>query len=289
MDLLTESELHMLSTLRLSRRVRVRGRAASEFRSSDKGMGLEFTDYRPYTPGDDIRGVDWHQYQKHKRLVVRQYERYESPVFDIIVDVSDSIVCGDLHRLQSVRKLSAAYSFLLLRHGCKVVIRPTGGKAAARPFFGASRWASCAAHIASLPAGGGGDILEMLSASAGGSSFADGAVIVSDMLCASGLEQLKRTVFRTRGQLTLVHVYINADMEPELSGDMTLVDAESQALQTMTINKQTINAYKTAYKQYYETLGNTAIGAGHQYTDVCGQHDFLDQIRVLAPTGVVTV
>ena len=88
--LLTEAELNLLSSLWLNPCARVRGQSLADFRSLDKGTGLEFSDYRDYMPGDDIRRLDLHQYQRNQRLVVRQYDQYESVSFQLVVDLSDS-------------------------------------------------------------------------------------------------------------------------------------------------------------------------------------------------------
>ena len=54
--------LASLEHLRIvAKRVAPRGLFAEQ-RSRDKGSGIEFKDYRPYSAGDDLRGVDWNVY-----------------------------------------------------------------------------------------------------------------------------------------------------------------------------------------------------------------------------------
>jgi hypothetical protein len=49
------------------------GRAAHQ----EDGLGVEFADHRDYTPGDDLRYLDWHVYQRFERLLVKLYEEEE--------------------------------------------------------------------------------------------------------------------------------------------------------------------------------------------------------------------
>ncbi len=59
--------------------------------SRKKGNGLEFSSYREYSPGDDLRALDRHALGRHRRLVVREFEREAArPVF-LLVDASDSM------------------------------------------------------------------------------------------------------------------------------------------------------------------------------------------------------
>ena len=41
------------------------------------GAGIEFRDFRPYTPGDDFRSIDWNIYRRLGRVFVRLFEEFE--------------------------------------------------------------------------------------------------------------------------------------------------------------------------------------------------------------------
>lgn len=287
--LFTEAELSLLSSLRLFPRARVRRRVLSDFRSKDQGEGLEFADYRQYMSGDDIRRLDWHQYQKHGQLVVRQYEQHESVSFDLIVDVSDSVLCVSSKRIQCIKKISAAYGFVLLRHGCKVTVWPVADEVVPRTFFGPTHWLECVNHIERMPVGGRRDLAETLAGGDGHRKQADSLIIVSDMICSQGYDHLESVLAQLRQTQVYIRVYDLTDAEPDWSGDLTLVDAELQSEQPLVVDRRIIEAYQRAYHHYYQNLRQYAQRRDYAYHDIRADWDLDRQIHELAPDAWIRI
>lgn len=63
------------------------GRHASPLR----GSGIEFHDYRPYTPGDDLRSIDWKRYGRTDRYYLKRYRRETDLNLHVMVDGSASM------------------------------------------------------------------------------------------------------------------------------------------------------------------------------------------------------
>jgi uncharacterized protein (DUF58 family) len=267
----------------------VRRRVLSDYRSRDQGEGLEFADYRQYMPGDDIRRLDWHQYQKHGQLVVRQYEPHESVSIDLIVDVSDSVLCGSSKRIQSVKKISAAYGFVLLRHGCKVRIWPVAETGMPRSFFGPGHWLECIRHIEEMPVGGRREITEILAGGDRSRKRADSVILVSDLICSSGYDHLESVLLQLRQNQVYIHVYDESDVHPDCKGDLTLVDSELQAEQPLVVDRGVMERYHRAYTLYYDRLRQYAGRLGYSYNDICADWDLTMQIHVLAPDALVYI
>jgi len=57
-----------------------------------KGTSLEFCDYRPYAPGDDVRHLEWKAYARLEQLVLRVYHDEEDLAVHVLVDDSASMV-----------------------------------------------------------------------------------------------------------------------------------------------------------------------------------------------------
>src|SRR5437868_8228374 len=88
-------------------------------RSPRKGFSVEFADYRPYQPGDDLRYVDWKIAARADRWVVKQYEEETNLRATLVLDVSRSMEWrGDPARITKRlygEQLAAALTLLLLR------------------------------------------------------------------------------------------------------------------------------------------------------------------------------
>src|SRR5215210_2912756 len=74
----------------LSRKI-FRGRQRAERRSKQTGSSLEFADYRNYTPGDDLRTIDWNIYGRLDRLFVKLFEEEQDLPVYFLVDASGSM------------------------------------------------------------------------------------------------------------------------------------------------------------------------------------------------------
>ena len=84
--------LARLEALRLSvRQVRWGARLGGRFVVSRRGSSIEFADYLPYSPGDDIRSIDWKLYARLDRLFVKTYKEEVELTVELIVDATASM------------------------------------------------------------------------------------------------------------------------------------------------------------------------------------------------------
>ena len=93
----------------IAHRVAPAGRWA-EHRSHDRGQGLEFRDYRPYSPGDEMRAIDWNIYRRLGRVVVRLFEEMEDLPVYLMPDLSFSMWKEDSPRAVAALKVTAPMS-----------------------------------------------------------------------------------------------------------------------------------------------------------------------------------
>src|SRR5687768_16190747 len=78
----------------ISRKLKA-GRLKGERRSIKRGQSVEFADYRNYTPGDDLRRLDWNAYARMERLFIKLYQEEEDLTVHILIDASKSMDWGD--------------------------------------------------------------------------------------------------------------------------------------------------------------------------------------------------
>lgn len=87
-----------------------------------KGEGVEFSQYRNYLPGDDLRNLDWKVFGRTGRYYIRQSEPERTIAVHLVVDASASMEhdCGGYSKMQYARSLAAALALLAYRQGDKV-------------------------------------------------------------------------------------------------------------------------------------------------------------------------
>ncbi len=74
---------------------------AGEYRSTFKGQGMEFSDVRPYQPGDPYRSIDWNVTSRTGELHVKQFHEERERTLLLVVDVSGSLRFGTTGKLKS--------------------------------------------------------------------------------------------------------------------------------------------------------------------------------------------
>ena len=83
--------LHGISSLDLVAKTVVDGFVAGLHRSPDFGFSLEFAEYRAYTPGDDLRHVDWNLFARTERCYLKRYRGETNSQLTLLLDASNSM------------------------------------------------------------------------------------------------------------------------------------------------------------------------------------------------------
>lgn len=112
--------LASIADLELVARVTVDGTIAGLHRSPFHGYSAEFSQYRPYRPGDDLKYVDWKLYARTDRFYTKQFRETTNLVANLAVDVSGSMGfagANGISKLAYARLLAAAIAHLLLGQG----------------------------------------------------------------------------------------------------------------------------------------------------------------------------
>ena len=95
----------------------VEGFLSGMHRSPHFGQSVEFRQHREYTPGDDLRHVDWQVWARQDRLYVKQFESDTNMRVNLLVDVSNSMDYGDgaLTKFEYAATIAVSLTYLVLK------------------------------------------------------------------------------------------------------------------------------------------------------------------------------
>src|SRR5580704_13092031 len=107
-----------ISGLDLVAKTVVDGFIAGLHRSPDFGFSQEFAEYRAYTPGDDLRHIDWNVYARTERMYLKRYRGETNSSLTILLDASNSMQFGShgVSKMDYARYLAASLFYLAI-HG----------------------------------------------------------------------------------------------------------------------------------------------------------------------------
>jgi len=122
--------LSQVAGLELRARLVVEGFVSGLHRSPYHGFSVEFAEHREYSPGDEIRHIDWHVFGKSDRYYVKRYEEETNLRCSILLDASASMgySSGGMTKLEYASSMAAALAFMMLRQGDSVGLVTFGEK-----------------------------------------------------------------------------------------------------------------------------------------------------------------
>ncbi|MEO5998918.1 MAG: DUF58 domain-containing protein [Chitinophagaceae bacterium] len=117
--LLDPKVLMAIKDLPLMAKTMVNGFLAGINKSSIKGPGLEFSQFRSYQPGDDLRWLDWKMYARSDRYYIRESEIETSISVKLMIDASASMNHqeGDFKKIDYAKFLAASLAYLANLYG----------------------------------------------------------------------------------------------------------------------------------------------------------------------------
>jgi len=209
--------LASISNLELRAKTAVEGFLAGLHRSPHRGFSVEFTEYRRYNPGDDIRHVDWKVFARSGEYFIKQYEDETNVRCHILLDCSASMGYGSdtLTKLEYGRTLASALSYFMF--GQRDAVGLTTFDDRVREYLPAryrqGHLMQILRTLAHLHQGSGTDLSRPISDLAAGLNRKSLAVVISDLLddeeaIVKGLQHL-----RFKGNDVIVfHVMDNAEL-----------------------------------------------------------------------------
>lgn len=112
--LLDPKILVAIKDLNLAAKATIDGFMSGINKSTVKGQGLEFSQYRSYQPGDDLRSLDWKMFARSDRYYIRESEIETNIAVRFLVDASASMnhIDGEMTKIEYARYLVASLAYL---------------------------------------------------------------------------------------------------------------------------------------------------------------------------------
>lgn len=243
--LFDEATLRKLNQLTLvAHRVRA-GVLKGERRSTRRGASVEFADYRNYTPGDDLRRLDWNVYARLDRPFLKLMEEEEDLAVYLLVDISASMNWGDgpANKLSYAMLLTGALAAVALGSGdqCSVILLQNG-KVSTRlgPLRGAHQLSRVLMFLENsnknFQPGGTTELDHVLKEYSLAIGRPGVAFIISDLFTPGGIQSGMNALMGRGFELTLIHLLSPIELDPPLAGDLRLVDVETGKSEELTID-----------------------------------------------------
>ena len=272
--LLEPDFLHKLEQLELVSRRIIVGRMKGERKSRRRGSSVEFAEHRNYTVGDDLRHIDWNVYGRLDKLFLKLFLEEEDLHVYTVLDTSLSMNFGTPTKLHYGKQVAAALAFIGLVNHDRVIMDTFATKLdqGIPSVRGRSQMWRVIDYLEHLDASGESDLKVAAREFAIRHAGKGVVVVISDFLDKHGYEDALRYLLARRMDIYVLHILSQEEVEPELVGDLRLVDIEDDEVAEITVSapllkryKDNLNAFVGGLKEWCTRRGITYIYTTNQY------------------------
>jgi uncharacterized protein (DUF58 family) len=261
--------LARISNLTLVARHVVEGLMAGLHRSSIHGLSVEFSEHRPYTPGDELRRIDWKLFARQDRYYVKEYEAETNLRAYIFIDASASMGYGE----GAVTKLeygcfiaaSLAYLMLLQRDAVGLVVMGEKGTKIVPPRSHPHHLRALIAELEGLEPRGRTDIYGALHEVAAKLNRRGLFILISDFLDDAGrVEKGVRHLHSRKNDIMAFHVADRTELDLPFSKVTLFRDLEEE-LEITTDPREIRKEYRAAVKSHLKRVREVCHANGADY------------------------
>ena len=275
--MLTPQFLKQLEPFHIRSNRSFRGKFRGERRSPNRGVGMEFADYRVYEPGDDLRHVDWNIYARLGKLFIKLFHADEGLPLALLIDNSRSMAFGSPTKLTCAKQIAAALGYVALGHADSVTVYTCAERLAAAlpPASSTSQFSRLTKVLTAIVADGQTRLTECLRQLPMYQRHPCAIVILSDFLDPSGYEQGFKLLTGRGFSLTAIHLITPEEINPEMylenrptGGDWLVEDAETGETRAITINPEVLSQYQNQQQIFSDTLQRFCTDQGVGYAQL---------------------
>jgi uncharacterized protein (DUF58 family) len=221
-------------------------------RSRRRGTGLEFTDHKQYSPGDDLRYLDWNVLGRLDELFLKIFEMEEDLYVHVLVDNSGSMDFDDPSKIDTAKTIAAclAYIGLAKQDIVRLAFFSDNLVANSDHFKGRSSIFRVFDFLNEHDAGGRTAFKDALLDFVKYNRRQGLAIVISDFLDPEGVETGLKQLVHNKFGIYGLHVVAPAEVDPSLVGDLNLVDSETDEVLPISIRRSTLAAYREFFEKH---------------------------------------
>ena len=273
-----EGFLRQLERLLLLLRSPVRGGLKGGRRSVKRGQSVEFADYRDYTLGDDLRQLDWNVYARLEKLFVKLFVEEEDVTITLLLDASASMATGRPEKLLFAKRAAAALGYIGLASEDRIAVSALGGRASRRQtaLRGSGRVFRLLSNLSAIQPAVGPTDLVAAARHAAAQLHGRGVVVLMSDLLDPAADRVIRELAATRSELIILHILSPDELDPQLEGDLRLVDTETGNGVDITADLATLDAYRSRLAAWKEAFADLAARRRASYVDLASDVNLAD-------------
>lgn len=296
-ELFDSAFLAKLEQLHLLAKKLFRGEHRAERRSRQTGSSLEFADYREYTPGDELRSIDWPAYGRLERLFVKLYEQEQDLPVHFLLDVSASMKwtppssSGIRHsKFASASRITAALAYIALANLDRVNIHYFASSLLGELGIsrGKAQFHTILDFLRKAPAPDGPtQLLACVRAFTQRVKRRGLVFVLSDFFDPAGYEEALSLLRHSQFEVHTIQILDPAELSPAHVGDLTLLETETDKSLDLTVSENLIRRYRDEIATFNSGLENFCLHRAIAHARVTTDVHFEDIVLRILRDGMM--
>ncbi|MEI7891811.1 MAG: DUF58 domain-containing protein [Myxococcales bacterium] len=275
-----------LEALRRRLRVRARSGAGGEHLAKRRGGSAEFLEHRAYSPGDDLRRIDWLAFARTGEPMLKLFRSEEDLVVRLVVDASSSLEIGS--KLDVAKRAAAAIGYLALAGSerAQVLTASDGLTRVREPSRGRGALTKLLRELDEIVPGGLTDLARAIDGAVLRADRPGLLAVISDFFDPGPVAEALGRAASAGHDIAIVQVLARDEVEPSFDGDLAFVDSETGAIVEVTCDARAVEAYLARLNALLENLRRIAKRHRGTYVRITTGEPMLDAIRRFVARGV---
>ena len=273
-----------LQQLKIRTRRAFLGSRQGAHRSIRKGHGLEFHDFRPYSPGDDFRHIDWGVYGRTDRLYVREFREEQDLNVVLLLDASASMAYPEGEKkFEVARDIALALGYIALTDGDSVTFSALGQKNTPR-YSGPRALRRAYKQLAELKPEGQIDILTEVRAAIAAQKIPGKCFFISDFLFESETQIAALDYLRAKNfEISVIQILAPSELTLNPNQSPVVVDSETGARIELSLDSRSVREHEIQLAQHMDKLEDYCARSAISYALVSSSESISEAVLTRFP------
>ena len=243
--------LQKLEVLNVIAKKILAGLLRADRKSVRKGISAEFADHRQYVPGDDPRHLDWHLFGRLEEVFLKLYREEENLHLTVLLDASDSMNRGVIHKLNYGLQVTAALAYIGMSNMDAVNVLPFGSRIADSLWGvkGRGKVFRLFDFLKEIEPTGDTQMAPVFREFVGRERRRGVVLVVSDFYDLDGYQQALKYLRYKKHDVYAIQVVDEEEENPPVRGDLRLVDAEQDRFREINVTDGMLKKYREAFEK----------------------------------------
>ncbi len=269
-EVFTSGYRSRLDALQLKVKANIQAGYSGTRKSRAKGSSLDFSDFREYIAGDDLRRLDWNSYARTDRLFLKLFMEEKQASINIFIDTSKSMDYGDPHKGFYAKQIAASLTYIALSNMDRVNLFAANEHISAQKmgiqtknlFFESMQF------LDQLSWNQETKISKSIKEVSNMQLGTGVSIILSDFFSIDGYEDALKVLQAKKQDIILMQILSPQEINPEWIGALRLVDSENHKYQDIVMSDQVRSQYKKALHHFQGEMKEFCYKRGANFINV---------------------